>query len=59
MSNPWVKDTAAKLGTFRVARDPNPAPPAVKAAIARATKKADRETAAIKAKRRPSRTVSR
>jgi hypothetical protein len=59
MSNPWVEDTSTKLGAFRVARDPNPAPAPVKAVIARATKRAERETAAINAKQQRTRPRAR
>jgi len=59
MRSSWHEDVTAEVGTFRVARDPNPASEAVKAAIAKASKRAEADTAAIKAKRRPSSTTSR
>jgi hypothetical protein len=59
MRDARIAETAAQVGTFHVSRDPHPASPAVKAAVAQASKRAERETAAIKAKRGPSRLHSR
>jgi hypothetical protein len=60
MRNAWEADTVGKVGTFRVARDPESASELVKAELARAAKRADEQTASIKGKRRrPSRTAAR
>jgi hypothetical protein len=59
MSSIPSAQAAEKAAAFHVSRDPHPAPPAVKIAVAQASKRAGLETAEIKAKHRPGRVPSR
>jgi hypothetical protein len=59
MTSLWADDPSTKLGAFRVARDPSPASPAIKAAIAKVAKRGARETEAIKQKRPAARAARR